>query len=67
MVFLYAPPFWKFLQSSLFQKARCTLIDQLSSVLWLVEYLKRVTEILRPLPCCDAVSRRNDTKNNKPH
>ncbi len=32
------------------KKARCTLIVQLSSVLWLAEYLKRVTEMLHPLP-----------------
>ncbi len=25
--------------------------------LWLAEYLKHVTEMLRPFPCCDAVSR----------
>ncbi len=55
----------RFLQSSLFWEARCALIGQLSSALWLAEYLKRVMEMLRPLPYCDAVSRHNDTKNNK--
>ncbi len=56
----------RFLQSSSFWEARCALIGQLSSVLWLAEYLKRVTEILRPLPYCDAVSRRDETKTIKP-
>ncbi len=32
------------------EKRGCTLIDQLSSALWLAEYFKRVTETLRPLP-----------------
>ncbi len=31
-------------------------IGQLSSALWLAEYLKRVTEMLRPSPYCDGVS-----------
>ncbi len=64
----YAPPFWNasILQSSSFWEARCALIGQLSSALWLDEYLKRVTEMLRPLPCCDAMSRRNETKTIKP-
>ncbi len=35
-------------------------------VLWVAEYLKRVREMLRPLPYCDAVSRHNDTKTIKP-
>ncbi len=35
-------------QSSSFWKARCALIGQLSSTLWLAEYLKHVTEM--PLP-----------------
>ncbi len=56
----------RFLQSSLFWRARHALIGQLSSALWLAEYLKRETEMLRPLPCCDAVSRRDDTKTIKP-
>ncbi len=46
----------QFVQSSPFWEARCALIDQLSGALWLAEYLKRVTEMLRALPCCDAVS-----------
>ncbi len=44
----------RFLQSSSFWEG-VLLIGQLSSALWLAEYLKRVTEMLRPLPCCDAV------------
>ncbi len=55
-----------FLQSSSFWEARCALIGQLSSALWLAEYLKCVTEMLRPLPCCDVVSRRDETKTIKP-
>ncbi len=56
----------RFLQSSSFWEARRALIGQLSSALWLAEYLKRETEMLRPLPYCDAVSRRNNTKIIKP-
>ncbi len=56
----------RFLQSSSFWEARCALISQLSSALWLAEYLKRVTEMLRPLPYCDAVSRHDETKTIKP-
>ncbi len=56
----------RFLKSSSFWEARCSLIGQLSSVLWLAKYLKGVTEMLRPLPCCDAVSRRDETKTIKP-
>ncbi len=56
----------RFLQSSPFWEARCSLIGQLSSALWLAEYLKCVTEMLRPLPCCDAVSRRDERKKIKP-
>ncbi len=52
----------RFLQSSLFWKARHAQIGQLSSALWLAEYLKRETEMLRPLLYCDAVSRHDDTK-----
>ncbi len=55
-----------FLQSSSFWEARCALIGQLSSALWLAEYLKRETEMLRPSPYCDAVSRRDETKTIKP-
>ncbi len=56
----------RFLQSSSFWEARCALIGQLSSVLWLAEYLKRETEMLLPLPYCDALSRRDETKTIKP-
>ncbi len=56
----------RFLQSSSFWEARCALIGQLSSALWLAEYLKCVMEMLRPLPHCDAMSRRDDTKTIKP-
>ncbi len=38
----------RFLQSSSFWEARRALIGQLSSALWLAEYLKRETEMLRP-------------------
>ncbi len=51
-----------FLQSSSFWEARRALIGQLSNAFWLAEYLKLETEMLRPLPYCDAVSRRDDTK-----
>ncbi len=54
------------LQSSSFWEARRALIGQLSSALWLAEYLKRVTEMLRPSPYCDGVSRRDETKTIKP-
>ncbi len=56
----------RFLQSSSFWEARCALIGQLSGALWLAEYLKHVTEILCPLPCCDAVSQCDETKTIKP-
>ncbi len=56
MPYIIVAPLWPsflkrfdFLQSSSFWKARCALIDQLSSTLWLAEYLKRVMEMLRPL------------------
>ncbi len=39
----------RFLQSSSFWEARRALIGQLSSALWLAEYLKREMEMLRPL------------------
>ncbi len=55
-----------FLQCSSFWEARRALIGQLSSALWLAEYLKRETEMLRPLPYCAAVSRRNDSKTIQP-
>ncbi len=56
----------QFLQSSSFWEARRALIGQLSSVLWLAEYLKREMEMLRPSPYCDSLSRRDDTKTIKP-
>ncbi len=49
-----------------FWEAKRALIGQLSSALWLAEYLKRETEMLCPLSYCDAVSRRDDTKTIKP-
>ncbi len=55
-----------FLQSSSLWEARCTLIGQLSSALWLAEYLKHVTEMLRPLPYFDAVSPCDNTKKKNP-
>ncbi len=51
-----------FLKISSFWEARCALIGQLSSALWLAEYLKRETEMLHALPYCDAVSWCDDTK-----
>ncbi len=57
----------RFLQSSSFWEARRALIGQLSSALWLAEYLKREMEMLRPSPYCDAVSWRDDTKTIKTH
>ncbi len=56
----------QFLQSSSFWEARRALIGQLSSVLWLAEYLKREMEMLRPSPYCDSLSWRDDTKTIKP-
>ncbi len=56
----------RFLQSSSFWEARRALIGQLSSALWLAEYLKRETEMLRPLSYFDAMSRRDETKTIKP-
>ncbi len=55
-----------FLQSSSFWEARRALIGQLSGALWLAKYLKREKEMLRTLPYCDAVSRRDETKTIKP-
>ncbi len=67
---IVAPLCSAFLKHTDFYKAhhseKCALIGQLSSVLWLAEYLKRVTEMLRPSPYCDAVSRRDETKTIKP-
>ncbi len=55
-----------FLQSSSFWDARHALIGQLSSALWLAGYLKRETEMLRPLTYCDPMSRCDNTKTIKP-
>ncbi len=52
----------RFLQISSFWEERCALIGQLSSAFWLAKYLKRVTEMLRPFPYGNAVSRRDETK-----
>ncbi len=57
----------RFLQSSSLWEARRALIGQLSSALWLAEYLKREAEMLRPSLYCDAVSWQDDKKNNKTH
>ncbi len=51
----------RLLQSSSFWEVRFALIGQLSSALRLVEYLKRVAEMLRPLLFCDAMSWRDET------
>ncbi len=51
----------RFLQSSSLWEARCALIGQLSSALWLAEYLKREMEMLRPSPYW-----RDDKKTIKP-
>ncbi len=56
----------RFLQSSSFWEARRALIGQLSSALWLAEYLKRETEMLRPSPYCDGVSWHDHTQTIKP-
>ncbi len=56
----------RFLQSSSFWEARRALIGQLSSVLWLAEYLNREMEMLRPSPHFDGVSRHDKTKTIKP-
>ncbi len=56
----------RFLQSSSFWEARRALIGQLSSALWLAEYLKRETEMLRPSLYCDGVSWCDETKTIKP-
>ncbi len=68
---IVAPLCSAFLKCADFYKAhrsekRGALIGQLSSALWLAEYLKRVTEMLHPLPCCDAMSRCDKTKTIKP-
>jgi len=55
----------RFLQSSSFWEARHALIGQLSSALWLAEYLKRVPEMLSHSPYCDVVYRWDETKTIK--
>ncbi len=56
----------QFLQISSFWEARRALIGQLSRALWLAKYLKRETEMLCPIPYCDATSQRDNTKTIKP-
>ncbi len=55
---IVAPLCSAFLKHVDFYKAhrseKCALIGQLSSALWLAEYLKHETEMLRPSPYCDA-------------
>ncbi len=55
----------QFLQISSFWEAMYALIGQLSSALWLAEYLMRVTEMLHPIPYCDSVSWHDETKTIK--
>ncbi len=69
LLLLYAPPFWN---ASTFTKLivlrsevcsdwpaiQCVVIGQIPQAC--------VTEMLRPLPCCDAVSRCDETKTIKP-
>ncbi len=59
-------PAFRFLQSSWIWEVSRALIGQLSSAMWLAEYLKRVMEMLRPSPHCDAMSRGDKTKTIKP-
>ncbi len=56
----------RFLQSTSFWEARCSLIGQLSGALWLAEYFKLEMEMLRPSLFCDGLSRRDETKTIKP-
>ncbi len=68
LLLLYAPPFWN---TSIFTKLIVLRSEACSdwpaiSALWLAEFLKRVTEMLRPLPYSDAVSRCDETKIIKP-
>ncbi len=51
----------KLKKMSSFWEARFALIGQLSSTLWLAKYLKRETEMLLPLPFCDAVLQTEST------
>ncbi len=57
LLFLYAPPFWNvsiFTKLILLRSEGCS-DGQLSSALWLAEYLNSVMEMLRPyhvvMPC----------------
>ncbi len=63
---IVAPLCSTFLKRVDFYKVRHALICQLSSALWLAEYLKRVMEMLRLLPYYDAMSQRDETKTTKP-
>ncbi len=49
-----------------FYKVRHALICQLSSALWLAEYLKRVMEMLRLLPYYDAIPSATRQKQQNP-
>ncbi len=37
-------------------------LPAIQCIVWLAEYLKHVMQMLRPLPCCDAVSRAGATR-----
>ncbi len=51
IVAIIAPSFWSmWIFRKLIVVKSCALIGQLSGALWLAEYLKRVTEMLRPWP-----------------
>ncbi len=59
LLLLYAPPF--ILRNevcSVWPAIRCVVIGRMPQV--------PVTEMLRPFPCCGAMSRRNETKTIKP-
>ncbi len=67
LLLLFLSETYRFIQCSSFREAWCALIGQKSRGLWLAEYLNRhVTEMLRPLPYRNAVSRRDETKIIKP-
>ncbi len=64
----YAPPFWN---ASIFTKLivlRSEVCSDWPAIqcVGIAEYLKRMTEMLRPSPYCDAVSQRDDTTTIKP-
>ncbi len=50
------------LRNQSFWEARCALIGQLSSALWLADYLKHETEMLRPLLYCDTKTKKTIIK-----